>query len=381
MNVEEWQKLLIDGVHRVRELKQKFPHLDEEEIEHIISIYPVRINKYYLGLIRSPDDPIARQVLPDPAEIYEMSQGVREDPLNEEADAVVPGLTHRYPDRVLFYVNHQCPIYCRYCTRKRKIGDPNSVNHDNIRAGLEYIREHQEIRDVVLSGGDPLMLKDELLGDIVGQVRSIPHVEVIRIGTRIPSTLPQRVTQKMCDTLKKHHPIFIMAHFSHPRELTPEAKRSCEMLADNGFPLMNQTVLLKGINDDPETLKELFVGLLRFRVRPYYLYQADLTTGAAHFRTSLETGLAVMEGLRGHTSGLAVPYYVIDAPGGGGKIPMLPEYVLQVDEEQVVVRNYERKTFRYTLPPASQANGTSQEEEHHTLLASASSSSTNSSPK
>ncbi len=350
--MEDWQKLLVDGVNGIRDLKQKFPHLDEEELRRIVTRYPVRINKYYLGLIRTPDDPIAQQVLPDFQEVSATSTMFGDDPLHEEDDAVVPGLTHRYPDRVLFYVNHQCPIYCRYCTRKRKVGDPKSLDRENIRAGLRYIREHPEIRDVILSGGDPLLLKDDQLIDIVKQVRAIPHVEIIRIGTRIPSTLPQRVTQKMCDGLKPYHPIYILAHFSHPQELTIEAKRACDMLADNGFPLMNQTVLLRGINDDANVLKELFRGLLRFRVKPYYLYQADLTAGATHFRTSLQTGLEVMEALRGHTSGLAVPYYVIDAPGGGGKVPILPKYVLKTDDEEVVLRNYEGKRFRYALPPS-----------------------------
>ncbi len=346
--MEEWQRLLAEGVNTARKLKEVFPELDERRIEAIARKYPVRINKYYLGLIERVDDPIARQVIPDIEEVTDAS--CPEDGLNEEGDAAVPGLTHRYPDRVLFYVNYQCPIYCRYCTRKRKVGDPGSVSRMTVRQGLDYIRRHPEVRDVILSGGDPLMLRDGPIDEIVGSIRAIPHVEIIRVGTRVPSTLPQRITPALCAALRKHHPVYMMVHFSHPRELTPEARRACELLADHGFPLMNQTVLLRGVNDDPKVLKELFTGLLRFRVKPYYLYQADQVRGAGHFRTALKRGLEIMEALRGHTSGLAVPYFVIDAPGGGGKIPLLPEYVLQCDEKEIVLRNYEGKIFRYEFP-------------------------------
>ncbi len=346
--MEEWQRLLAEGINSAKRLKEQFPEIDEQKAAAIAKKYPIRINKYYAGLIQELGDPIARQVVPEEEEVTDAS--CIEDCLNEEGDSVVPGLTHRYPDRVLFYVNYQCAIYCRYCTRKRKVGDPSSISRENIRRGYDYIRRHPEVRDVVLSGGDPLLLKDEQLDEIVGTLRAIPHVEIIRIGTRIPSVLPQRVTQKLCDTLKKHHPVYLMVHFSHPRELTPEAKRSCDMLADNGFPMMNQTVLLRGVNDDAETLKKLFQGLLKFRVKPYYLYQADQVEGAGHFRTQLKKGLEIMDALRGHTSGLAVPYYVIDAPGGGGKIPILPEYVMKCDEKEIVVRNYEGKIFRYEFP-------------------------------
>ncbi|MBI2932619.1 MAG: KamA family radical SAM protein [Planctomycetes bacterium] len=346
--MEEWQRLLVEGVNSVQKLKERFPEIDERKLQAIARKYPIRINHYYLGLIQELGDPIARQVIPEEEEITDIS--CFEDALNEEGDSPVPGLTHRYPDRALFYVNYQCAIYCRYCTRKRKVGDPASISRANIQKGLDYIRSHTELRDIVLSGGDPLLLKDEQLDEIVGALRAIPHVEIIRIGTRIPSVLPQRVTQGLCDTLKKHHPIYLMVHFSHPRELTAESKRACDLLADNGFPMMNQTVLLRGINDDPQVLKELFVGLLRLRVKPYYLFQADQVEGAGHFRTNLAKGLDVMKGLRGHTSGLAVPYYVIDAPGGGGKIPILPEYLIKCDEKEAVMRNYEGKIYRYDFP-------------------------------
>lgn len=346
--MEEWQRLLAEGVTSVERLKEVFPEIDERRLRAVAEKYPVRINKYYLGLIERLDDPIGRQVIPDLEEIADAS--CPEDALNEEGDAVVPGLTHRYPDRVLFYVNYQCPIYCRYCTRKRKVGDPESLSQAAIERGLDYIRRHPEVRDVILSGGDPLVLRDEPLDALVGSIRAIPHVEIIRIGSRVPSTLPQRITPAICERLRKHHPVYMMVHFSHPRELTPEAHRACALLADHGFPLMNQTVLLRGVNDDPRVLRDLFTGLLRWRVKPYYLYQADQVQGAAHFRTALRKGLEIMEALRGHTSGLAVPYYVIDAPGGGGKIPILPEYVLKCDEREIVLRNYEGKVFRYEFP-------------------------------
>jgi lysine 2,3-aminomutase len=346
--MEEWQRLLVEGVNSIRKLREYYPGIPEELWEKVAREFPVRINAYYLSLIRGPDDPFARQVLPDVREI--LDGDFPEDPLAEEEDSPAPGITHRYPDRVLFYVNFQCPIYCRYCTRKRKVGDPSSMQPGQIEAGLAYIRAHPEVRDVILSGGDPLMLKDEVIVDIVRRIREIPHVEIIRIGTRVPSALPQRITESLCKGLQPYHPVYIMAHFSHPRELTPEAKRACDLLANHGFPMMNQTVLLRGVNDDPETMKALFRGLLKFRVKPYYLFQADITRGATHFRTSLQKGLEIMEALRGHTSGLAVPYYVIDAPGGGGKIPVLPQYLLSVSDEEVVMRNYERKVHRYPLP-------------------------------
>lgn len=346
--MEEWQRLLVEGVNSAKKLKEMFPEIDEQKAAAIAKKYPIRINKYYLGLIQDIGDPIANQVFPEDLEITDTV--TPEDPLEEERDAEVPGLTHRYPDRVLFYVNYQCAIYCRYCTRKRKVGDPSSISRENIRKGIEYIRNHPEVRDVILSGGDPLVLKDEQLDEIIGQLRAIPHVELIRIGTRIPSVLPQRVTPKLCETLQKHHPIYLMVHFSHPRELTPESKRACDLLANHGFPMFNQTVLLRGVNDDPKVMKDLFVGLLKFRVKPYYLYMGDLVNGAAHFRTDLKKGIEIMEALRGHTSGLAIPYLVIDTPGGGGKVPILPEYVLKCDEKEVVVRNYEGKIFRYPLP-------------------------------
>ncbi|OGG51737.1 MAG: lysine 2,3-aminomutase [Candidatus Handelsmanbacteria bacterium RIFCSPLOWO2_12_FULL_64_10] len=354
--MEAWQKILVDGVNNFKRLRELFPDMDDERLRAVIKNFPVRVNSYYLSLIRDADDPIARQVFPDLHEIEELDSP--EDPLSEENDSPAPGITHRYPDRVLFYVNFQCPIYCRYCTRKRKVGDPESIVPGQVDAGLEYIRRHAEVRDVILSGGDPLMLRDEAIVDVVRRLREIPHVEIIRIGTRVPNALPQRITPALCAALRAYHPIWMMVHFSHPRELTPEAKEACERLADHGFPLMNQTVLLRGVNDDHGTLKQLLQGLLRMRVKPYYLFQADLTRGANYFRTGVERGLQIMHAIRGHTSGLAVPTYVIDAPGGGGKIPLLPKYVLRMDDRQVIMRNYAGKLYRYPLPAPEPDAGT-----------------------
>jgi lysine 2,3-aminomutase len=273
-----------------------------------------------------------------------------EDPLNEEEDSPVPRLTHRYPDRVLLLITDRCPMYCRFCTRKRMVGRASDVTDKTIAMGLDYIRAHTEIRDVLLSGGDPLMVSDQKLEHIVSSLRAIPHVQIVRIGTRFPCVLPSRITDNLCNMLKKYHPIFINTHFNHPREVTPEAKAACERLANAGIPVGCQTVLMKGVNDDPEVIKELMHKLLMARVRPYYLYQADLTRGTNHFRARVELGLKVIQALRGHTTGFAVPQFVIDAPGGGGKIPLMPEYVSSIGENEVVLRNFEGKEYRYPQP-------------------------------
>jgi lysine 2,3-aminomutase len=246
-------------------------------------------------------------------------------------------------------VTNQCPIYCRYCTRKRLVGKPEGVvTQEEIRQGIDYIREHPEVRDVILSGGDPLMLKDALLEEILGGLRSIPHLEIIRIGTRVPSALPQRVTPALCEMLKKYHPLFMNLHFNHPREITPESSMACMRLADAGIPLGCQTVLMKGVNDEAGVLATLFKQLLRIRVKPYYLYQADLTRGANHFRTPLSTGLSIMRELQGHISGMAIPHFVIDAPGGGGKIPVLPDdYLVGRENGNIILRNYENRIYTY----------------------------------
>jgi len=342
--MELWQKMIRDSIHSVDQLVEKFK-LDRRVAERLDKFFQARINPYYLSLIRYPGDPIWLQCVPDETELNDID--APEDPLGEDSMSPVPNITHRYPDRVLFLTTSQCGMYCRFCTRKRKVGDSSKISMRGLEAAFKYIEEHKEIRDVILSGGDPLMLTDAMLEKILQRLRQIPHVEIIRLGTRMPVVLPHRITPKLVRMLKKYHPIYVNTHFNHPWEITPESKRACELLADAGIPIGNQTVLMKGVNDDPEVIKELFRKLLLMRVRPYYLYQADLTKGANHFRTPIKVGLEIMDKLRGHTSGLAVPYYVIDAPGGGGKIPLLPQYILYQDDEKIVLRNYKYETFVY----------------------------------
>jgi lysine 2,3-aminomutase len=283
--------------------------------------------------------------VPDHKELEDA--GGEEDPLMEDAMSPVPNITHRYPDRALFLVTSQCGLYCRFCTRKRKVGDYDKISMKGLESAFRYLEEHTEIRDVIMSGGDPLMLTDTMLEKILQRLRAIPHLEIIRIGSKMPCVLPQRITQKLCDMIKKYHPVYLNTHFNHPWEITPESSKACQMLADAGIPVGNQMVLMKGINDDPAIVKDLMQKLLKIRVRPYYMYMADETKGANHFRTSIETGLEIIENLRGHTSGLAVPHFVIDAPGGGGKIPLLPNYVLHKDDEKIVLRNFKHKIYTY----------------------------------
>jgi len=299
-----------------------------------------------MSLIKEKDDPIYKQVIPDKRELE--NHGLFDDPLAEDRDSPVNNIVHRYPDRCLFLVSHVCASYCRFCTRKRKVGDPSKISLKYIDEGIEYIREHTEIRDVIMSGGDPLLLSDGKLEYILQKLRRIQHIEIIRIGTRVPSFLPQRITAKLVKMLKKYHPLYMNVHFNHPDELTPIAVKALGKLADAGIPLGCQTVLLKGVNDDPEIMKKLMQKLLLARVRPYYIYQADYVFGTEHFRTRVEKGLEIIKAIRGWTSGLAVPHFVIDSPGGGGKIPLLPEYVVKISDEEVVLRNYQGKTFRYT---------------------------------
>lgn len=342
--MELWQKMIRDSIHSVDQLVEKFK-LDRRVAERLDIFFQARINPYYLSLIRYPGDPIWLQCVPDETELVDID--APEDPLLEDSMSPVPNITHRYPDRVLFLTTSQCGMYCRFCTRKRKVGNSTKISMRGLEAAFKYIEEHTEIRDVILSGGDPLMLTDAMLEKILKRLRSIPHVEIIRIGTKMPVVLPHRITPKLVKILKKYHPLYVNTHFNHPWEITPESTRACELLADAGIPIGNQTVLMKGINDDPEIIKELFRKLLLIRVKPYYLYQADLTKGANHFRTPIKVGLEIMDKLRGHTSGLAVPYYVIDAPGGGGKVPLLPQYILYQDDEKLIIRNYKYETFVY----------------------------------
>lgn len=343
MNSKEETEKFLDG----------FP-VNRAEIKEVVKRYPMRVNPYFLGLVEKEGDAIWKQCIPDIKEL-EDKEGLM-DPLNEEGDSPIPCLTHRYPDRVLFLVSNRCAMYCRFCTRKRRVGDPfKEITREQIHKGMEYIRMHEEIRDVILSGGDPLLLQDNEIESILKELRKIRHVEIVRIGTRVPCTLPQRITPELCDMLKKYHPLYINIHFNHPREITPESAKACEMLAEAGIPLGSQTVLLKGVNDNPAVMKELMHKLLRIRVRPYYIFQCDLTKGTKHFRTQVEDGIEIMEKLRGHTSGLCVPHYVIDAPGGGGKIPVSPDYTIEQTETEVVLRNYQGKVYRYPKEPTDKS--------------------------
>lgn len=342
--MELWQQLLKQSVSSVDQLVEKF-EIKKEVAERLNEFFMARINPYYLSLIRYPGDPIWLQAVPDEVELYDIDAD--DDPLNEESMSPVPNLTHRYPDRVLFLTTSQCGLYCRFCTRKRKVGDSSKINMKELESAFKYLEEHTEVNDVILSGGDPLMLSDNMLEKIIARLREIPHIQIIRLGTKMPCVLPQRITPQLCDMLKKYHPIYVNTHFNHPWEITEESKKACEMLVDAGCPVGCQTVLLKGVNDDPEVMKELMKKLLAMRVRPYYIYQADLTKGANHFRTPIDVGLEIMDNLRGHISGLAVPHFVIDAPGGGGKIPLLPEYVLARDKEKIILRNFKNEVYEY----------------------------------
>jgi len=351
--MEPWQKQLSQSAVKIEDL----PFIPESseyraKLKKVGEIYPIRINSYFLSQIQGPNDPLWKQVVPTPEELDDIIEGetLFSDPLNEEGDMPVPELVHRYPDRVLLMINNQCPIVCRFCTRKRKIGFPGIVTRETLRQGIEYIRNNPEIRDVIMSGGDPLLVPDKELDRILGELRSIPHLEIIRIGTRVPGTLPARITENLCSILKKYHPLYFNMHFNHSAEITPEVEKACSMLADIGIPLGSQTVLLKGVNDNATTMKELMLKLLKNRIKPYYIYQADMTEGTDHFRTSVQKGLDILKDLMGHTSGMAVPYFVIDAPGGGGKVRLLPNSVVEHNKNEVVITNYEGKVFRYSQP-------------------------------
>jgi len=327
----------------------EFSGLHLDKIKEINSIYPIQIPEYYFSLIKKRGDGIYNQCIPSLEELSDIVG--EEDPLREEInfhENAPKSVIHRYPDRLVLLVSNQCPMYCRFCTRKRKVGDPKKQKEwKEILEGINYIQEHKEIRDVLFSGGDPLMNSNKRLEKILKTTREIPHVEIMRIGTRVPCTYPQRIDKDLCDILKKYHPLYMNIHFNHPGEITAESEKACAMLADAGIPLGSQTVLLKGVNDSPEIMKELMQKLVKIRVRPYYIYQADIVKGTNHLRTRVEKGLEIIEKLRGHTSGLCVPHFVIDAPGGGGKIPILPEYLQNLTNEKVILKNYEGKTFEY----------------------------------
>ena len=323
--------------------------LDEVTLAKLDERFPVKANDYYLSLIREKDDPIYKQVIPDARELDEDTR-LLDDPLSEDRDSPAEGIVHRYPDRCLLLASNACAGHCRFCTRTRKMRDPASIRTDEYDAAIDYIGGHREIRDVIVSGGDPLMLGHDKLDDLLGRLRSIEHVEIVRIGTRVPGFDPMRVTQRLCDMLRRHNPLFVNVHFEHPRELTPEACEALRKLADAGIPLGNQSVVLNGVNDSVETMLELNRKLVRNRVRPYYMYSCDNLCGTRHLACTVEKGLEIIKGLRGWTSGLAVPQYVIDAPGGGGKIPLLPEYVESINTDRVVLRNYKGCRHEYIQP-------------------------------
>jgi len=350
----QWNDWHWQVANRIRTLVQAemMLHLtppERDALVHLGTSLPFGVTPYYMSLLSpdDPQDPLRRCVIPT---VHEQmpSPGEADDPLGEDAQSPVPGLVHRYPDRVLFLLSDFCSTYCRYCTRSRVVGHGFlTPTRDRLEAAVAYIRQTPTVRDVLLSGGDPLTMGEEKLAWVLKELRSIPHVEILRIGTKVPAVLPQRVTPALARMLRRYHPLWISVHFTHPDECTPEATRACALLADAGIPLGSQTVLLKGINDRVDTMTELVHRLLKMRVRPYYLYQCDPISGSAHFRTPVEKGLEIIRGLRGFTSGYAVPTYVIDAPGGGGKVPLMPDYVAGRQGDGLILRNYEDRFFSY----------------------------------
>ncbi|MDI6600362.1 MAG: lysine 2,3-aminomutase [Thermoanaerobacteraceae bacterium] len=350
----DWHWQVRNRITTLDELKHVVNLTPEEEegIKDTLKTLRMAITPYYATLIDpdDPADPIRKQAVPTALELVK-GHGDMEDPLNEDVDSPVPGLTHRYPDRVLFLITDQCSMYCRHCTRRRFAGQTDeAMPMDRIDKCIEYIRETPQVRDVLLSGGDALLVSDDRLEYIIAKLREIDHVEIIRIGSRTPVVCPQRITPSLVNMLKKYHPIWLNTHFNHYKEITEDSKRACAMLADAGIPLGNQSVLLKGVNDCVHIQTRLVHELVKMRVRPYYLYQCDLSMGISHFRTSVAKGIEIIEGLRGHTSGYCVPTYVIDAPGGGGKIPVMPQYLISMSDSKVVLRNYEGVISTYIEP-------------------------------
>lgn len=321
---------------------------DLDEIERVKRRYPMKISKYYLGLITEKDDPIWRQCVPCKEELEDVINV--EDPLKEEDHTPLPYLVHKYPDRVLLLVSSKCSMYCRFCTRKRKVGRIQQIPMSEVFKAIEYISEHPEVRDVVVSGGDPLTLSDRVLETIVAKIRAIPHIEIIRIGTRMPCVNPSRITRRLANMLKKYHPVFMNIHFNHPSEITEESKKACGILADAGIPLGCQTVLLRGVNDSPEIMQDLMKKLLQIRVKPYYIYQCDFVKGVEHFRTPITVGIDIIKHIQGFTSGLCLPHFVIDGPGG--KVPLSPQYIKEITPEQTIVTNYLDQLYTYPGPSA-----------------------------
>ncbi len=343
--MEHWQKNLAKSITSPDELAVHF-HFDSAPLREVAQRYPMRITPYYLGLIREEADPIWRQCVPNPEELEE--DELVPDPLNEEGLSPTPALIHRYPDRVVLLVSSSCAVYCRFCLRKRQVGCIEGRFTDReIDSAINYIENTPQVRDVILSGGDPLLLTDDVLEKILVRLRKIPHVEIIRIGTRTPVTLPERITPRLCRMLKRFHPLYVNTHFNHPLEITPQSAQACARLADAGIQLGNQTVLMKGVNDDMQVMKQLMQKLLAIRVRPYYIHQMDLVKGTGHFRTGVRKGIEILEGLRGHTSGMATPHFVIDLQGGKGKVPLLPDCV-ERRGDSLLLKNYRGEVIEYT---------------------------------
>lgn len=350
---KSWRWQLSNRINTVDEF-EKVLKLTESERKALSTpnLFRVDITPYFISLIDpdDPDDPIRRQVVPRDIEQVPFT-AMMEDSLAEDRDSPVPGLVHRYPDRVLMLVTTQCASYCRYCTRSRIVGDPSATfSRSEFEMQLEYLRRTPQVRDVLLSGGDPLVLAPKILEEILTRLREIPHIEIVRIGSRVPVFMPMRITDELTDMLQKYHPLWLNIHVNHPNEISAELAEACDRLTRAGIPLGNQSVLLRGVNDNIDIQRELVHKLVRVRVRPYYIYQCDLVEGAGHFRTAVGKGIEIMEGLRGHTSGFAVPQYIIDAPGGGGKIPVLPNYLLSYSDHKVVLRNYEGYVTTYEEP-------------------------------
>lgn len=358
-SVAEWNDWKWQVRNRIRSLEivEKIINLTPDERDSIsrrTKKFPIAITPYYMSLLdpENPNQPLRKTHIPVKEEFLNTS-GEENDPLGEDHDTAVPGLVHRYPDRVLFLTTGFCSTYCRYCTRSRMVGETNGEYSFNVsmwEKAIQYIEEHKEIRDCLLSGGDPLSISDDKLDWLLHRLRSIKHLEFIRIGTKIPVVMPQRITKDLVKILRKYHPLWMSIHFTHPDEITPETREACSRLADAGIPLGSQTVLLKGVNDEVETMKSLMHNLLKARVKPYYLYQCDPVSGSSHFRTPVEKGLEIIKHLRGHTTGYAVPQYVIDAPKGGGKIPLLPDYIVGRNGDDLVLTNFENKTYTYPDP-------------------------------
>lgn len=350
----DWKWQVKNRIETLEDLKKyvKLTAEEEEGVRKTLSTLRMAITPYYLSLIdpNDPHDPVRHQCIPTALETHQATADLL-DPLHEDEDSPTPGLTHRYPDRVLFLITDMCSMYCRHCTRRRFAGQTdNECGPDRIEKALEYIEKTESVRDVLLSGGDALMVSDKKLEYIISRLRQIPHVEIVRLGTRTPVVCPQRITPELCDMLKKYHPIWINTHFNHPNEVTAESRRACEMLANAGIPLGNQSVLLRGVNDCVHVMKHLVQDLVKMRVRPYYIYQCDLSMGLEHFRTPVSKGIEIIEGLRGHTSGFCIPTFVVDAPGGGGKTPVMPQYVISQAPGKVVLRNFEGVITTYTEP-------------------------------